>query len=87
MVQRAMSNQEIHISAHTNEEGIVKIDVPTGIANRDIQLVVSFKAVEKSARTSEGMRIPGIDEGRFVVPDDFDDPLPAELLKAFEGGD
>ncbi|MGB5712423.1 MAG: hypothetical protein WBM44_16120 [Waterburya sp.] len=82
-----MSNQEIYISAHTNEEGIVKIDVPTGIANRDIQLVVSFKAVEKSAHTSGEMRIPGIDEGRFVVPDDFDDPLPAELLKAFEGGD
>ena len=82
-----MSNQEIYISAHTNEEGIVKIDVPTGIANRDIQLVVSFKAVEKSADTSGEMRIPGIDEGLFVVPDDFDAPLPAELLKAFKGGD
>ncbi len=81
-----MSNQEIRISAHTNEEGIVKIDVPTGIANQDIQLIVSFKAVEHSAQTS-GMRIPGIDEGRFVVPDDFDAPLPPDLLKAFEGGD
>ncbi len=27
----------------------------------------------------------GIDRGRFVVPDDFDDPLPDELLDAFEG--
>ncbi|MGL5873582.1 MAG: type II toxin-antitoxin system Phd/YefM family antitoxin [Xenococcaceae cyanobacterium] len=30
-------------------------------------------------------RVPGIDKGRFVVPDDFDDPLPEELIKAFEG--
>jgi prevent-host-death family protein len=26
----------------------------------------------------------GIDEGRFVVPDDFDAPLPDELLDLFE---
>jgi prevent-host-death family protein len=26
----------------------------------------------------------GIDEGRFVVPEDFDAPLPAEVLDAFE---
>jgi antitoxin (DNA-binding transcriptional repressor) of toxin-antitoxin stability system len=26
----------------------------------------------------------GIDEGRFVVPEDFDAPLPDELLAAFE---
>jgi prevent-host-death family protein len=27
----------------------------------------------------------GGDHGRFVVPDDFDEPLPADLLEAFEG--
>jgi prevent-host-death family protein len=26
----------------------------------------------------------GIDRGRFVVPEDFDAPLPEELLAAFE---
>ena len=26
----------------------------------------------------------GVDEGRFTVPDDFDAPLPDELLAAFE---
>jgi prevent-host-death family protein len=26
----------------------------------------------------------GIDRGRFVVPDDFDAPLPDEVLAAFE---
>jgi prevent-host-death family protein len=27
----------------------------------------------------------GMDRGRLVVPDDFDDPLPDGLLDAFEG--
>jgi prevent-host-death family protein len=31
-------------------------------------------------------RIFGIDRGRFVVPDDFDDPLPEDIQRAFEGG-
>jgi prevent-host-death family protein len=26
----------------------------------------------------------GIDRGRFIVPDDFDEPLPDELLAAFQ---
>jgi antitoxin (DNA-binding transcriptional repressor) of toxin-antitoxin stability system len=28
-------------------------------------------------------RIPGIDKGRFTIPDNFDDPLPEEILNAF----
>ncbi|HEX7193169.1 MAG TPA: type II toxin-antitoxin system prevent-host-death family antitoxin [Thermoanaerobaculia bacterium] len=27
----------------------------------------------------------GLAKGTFVVPDDFDDPLPDEILKAFQG--
>ena len=34
---------------------------------------------------SEGPRELGRDVGRFEVPDDFDDPLPNDLLDAFEG--
>ena len=30
-------------------------------------------------------RVLGIDEGKFVVPDDFDDDLPEDLLRLFEG--
>lgn len=29
-------------------------------------------------------RIPGLDSGLFMVPDDFDSPLPSEILDAFE---
>ncbi len=82
-----MSHQEINISAHTNEKGIVNLNIPTGIIDRDIQLKVSFEVVEQVTAQTPQMRVPGIDEGRFVVPDDFDDPLPPDLLKAFEGRD
>jgi prevent-host-death family protein len=34
-------------------------------------------------RRSERRRF-GVDRGRFVVPDDFDAPLPDEVLDAFE---
>lgn len=34
-------------------------------------------------RRSKARRL-GIDRGRFVVPDDFDSPLPDDLLDAFE---
>jgi len=29
-------------------------------------------------------RKPGLDRGKFTVPDDFDAPLPAEVLDGFE---
>lgn len=29
-------------------------------------------------------RVLGIDQGVFVVPDDFNDPLPEDLLSEFE---
>ncbi len=29
-------------------------------------------------------RTPGLDSGLLVVPDDFDSPLPREILDAFE---
>lgn len=31
-----------------------------------------------------GVRTLGMDRGRFVVPDDFDAPLPDDLLAEFE---
>ena len=31
------------------------------------------------------MRPSGLCEGEFIVPDDFDDPLPEEVLREFEG--
>jgi antitoxin (DNA-binding transcriptional repressor) of toxin-antitoxin stability system len=36
-----------------------------------------------AART--GLRPIGLAKGEFVVPDDFDDPLPEDVLELFEG--
>jgi len=30
-------------------------------------------------------RVLGRDEGLFVIPENFDDPLPEEVLRTFEG--
>jgi len=34
---------------------------------------------------SAGRRPFGLAAGEFVAPDDFDDPLPEEIIKDFEG--
>ena len=31
-------------------------------------------------------RVPGLDRGKIHIAPDFDDPLPEEVLRAFEGG-
>jgi antitoxin (DNA-binding transcriptional repressor) of toxin-antitoxin stability system len=41
--------------------------------------------VARLVPTEETRPAFGVDEGRVVVPDDFDDPLDEELLRAFEG--
>jgi prevent-host-death family protein len=35
------------------------------------------------ARAPEGRRL-GMDRGRYVVPDDFDEPLPDDIMAPFE---
>jgi prevent-host-death family protein len=37
-------------------------------------------------RKLKGKRALGIDKGLYVIPDDFDAPLPDDMLAAFEGG-
>ena len=46
------------------------------------QPVAELKPVTTDAKSSRPI---GLYEGEFVVPDDFDDPLPDEILKGFEG--
>jgi hypothetical protein len=36
--------------------------------------------------TPQGERPLGLLRGQFIVPDDFDDPLPSEIQEYFEGG-
>lgn len=53
----------------------------------DQEINISTPKNEEYSIKTPRKRVPGIDEGRFIVPDDFDDPLPPELLKAFEDED
>jgi prevent-host-death family protein len=52
------------------------------IANRGVPVA---KLVPLNPRPSRLSSL-GRDRGRFVVPDDFNEPLPEDLLTAFEGG-
>ena len=59
-------------------------DVAAGeqvVITRRGEEVASLVPVSRASKRRFGM-----DRGRFVVPDDFDDPLPDDLLKAFDGG-
>jgi len=44
------------------------------------------RAGQDAPAPAEGRRRPiGLAKGEFVVPDDFDDPLPDDILDLFEG--
>ncbi len=54
-------------------------------AGEDVIITRSGQPVARLVPIEETLPVFGVDEGRFVVPDDFDDPLDEELLRAFEG--
>lgn len=43
--------------------------------------------LSKVAPGSKPRRVFGQDRGKFVVPDDFNDPLPEDMQRALEGYD
>ena len=43
------------------------------------------EAVLTSAANSRPQKRLGLLEGKLTIPDDFDDPLPREILAAFKG--
>lgn len=45
---------------------------------------VDIEPVNEDMQPSIHLRPYGLCVGEFVVPDDFDDPLPVEILKQFE---
>jgi len=46
-----MSNQEIHIHTHTDTDGIVHLDIPVGIVNKDIDIAISYSIEETEVDT------------------------------------
>ena len=61
--------------------------VDLAAAGEEIVIAKAGKPVARIAPLSKGgvARKPGCLEGRFTVADDFDAPLPDDLLDAFEG--
>ena len=54
----------------------------TLIITRDDKAVAEIKPI---ARVAKGLRPYGLCAGEFTVPEDFDAPLPEDLLAEFEG--
>ena len=54
-------------------------------AGEEVITTRSGQRVARLVPIEEGPPVFGVDEGRFVVRDDFDEPLDEELLRAFEG--
>ncbi len=54
-------------------------------AGQEVVITRAGQPVAKLVSMEGGRPIFGIDEGRFVVPNDFDAPLDEDLLRAFEG--
>lgn len=52
----------------------------------DLESETNDAAIPKSGAASQDSPRPfGLCAGAFTVPEDFDDPLPEEILHAFEG--
>ena len=56
-------------------------------AGEDVIITRSGQPVARLVPIDGTRPVFGVDEGRFAVPDDFDEPLDDELLRAFEGRD
>jgi antitoxin (DNA-binding transcriptional repressor) of toxin-antitoxin stability system len=56
------------------------LDGETVVLTEDDQPVAEIRPIERVRRP----RPFGLAAGTFVVPDDFDDPLPEEILRDFE---
>jgi prevent-host-death family protein len=62
--------------------------VEEAAAGRDVVIARAGRPVARLTRLSGtgGKRRLGVLDGRFRIPDDFNRPLPDEVLRSFEGG-
>ena len=51
----------------------------------EVVITRSGRPVARLVAVEDARPTFGVDEGRYVVPDDFDEPLDEALLRAFEG--
>ena len=75
MKQVTVNEAKTHLSRFLREVAV----------GEDIVITRSGRPVAKLVALDVGRAVFGTDEGRFVVPEDFDAPLDEDLLRAFEG--
>jgi prevent-host-death family protein len=62
--------------------------IESALNGEDVVIARNGKAaVRLQPIEGKPLRQGGIDRGLIIVSDDFDDPLPDEMLAAFEGND
>jgi len=56
-------------------------------AGEEVRIAKAGKPVARIVSWQDGNkeRVAGLDRGKFTVPEAFDAPLPAEVLRGFEG--
>jgi len=62
--------------------------VKEAASGHDVLIARAGRPVARLTRLTEGRRKRrlGVLDGQFRIPDDFNRPLPDEVLRAFEGG-
>ena len=73
-----------HVSVHEAKTHLSRL-LREIAAGEDVIITRSGLPVARLVAIKENRPVFGVDEGRFVVPADFDEPLDEELLRAFEG--
>lgn len=68
------------IQAVIDKDGSVRLLEPVHLTDSHLAIVTVLDVAPKNE-----LRPYGLCAGEFIVPDDFDDPLPDYLLDAFEG--
>lgn len=68
------------LEAIIDENGVIKLLKPIHLSTKRRALVTILDAPDETK-----LRPYGLCAGDFVVPDDFDESLPEELLADFEG--
>jgi len=68
------------LQAVIEKDGTVRLLEPIRLSDSRRAIVTILDTTPEA-----GLRPYGLAKGEFVVPDDFNDPLPNEILDAFEG--
>ena len=72
------------VSVHEAKTHLSRLLRQVGLGE-EVVITRSSQPVARLVAMGDGRPVFGIDEGRYVVPDDFDEPLDEESLRAFEG--